>query len=160
MKEIFKNDYVLDESNLVEYCRGYLRSPESVSNMNNKFIQLLHAGLDQIERFRNTGEVEYEHIELGLNMLTVITLETVITDSLKTFIDFYTRLAGEVNDATIKNNIVFEKVDYLQRFINNNLKLSESIRLSKEILVRANNCANFKPPVFELSAHYINLLRN
>jgi hypothetical protein len=158
MDEILKNNKELWTRILNDY-EDYIYSPDTLYIMNDKLVSVFSDAFHQFVNYFNEQEVSFEAIEIGLNILMALVVEVIVDKHFEKFIEGYTILARNYNQEILKSDIVKEKIEYLTRVISKNLTLSESIRISQEILKKNKEMCKWKPPSFTLSEHYITLLR-
>lgn len=159
MEKILKDNKELWTKVLNSY-EDYIYSPDALYIMNDQLVSVFSDAFHQFVNHFNEQQVFFEPIELGLNILMSLIVEIPVDKNFENFIEGYTTLTRNSNQELLKSDIIKEKIDYLTRFISKNLTLSESIRVSQEIINKNKEICTWKPPSFELSEHYIKLLRS
>lgn len=151
----------------LEYCREFLKSPMSVYKINGQskdmitsalnMMQDCIASIEQTEKTHN--QFSYGVIEKGLNILSQLIVENKNEKFFDKFIYDYTFLAHNVNMNTIKNDIIKNKCEHLERFSTKKETFNETLIMFNTITEKISQWRNFVPPSFKLSEHYLNVIK-
>jgi hypothetical protein len=147
-------------------CGQFLKAKETVYIMGEKIrkdldfsLQLAFDTVKTLESDLKLKDFDYSPIENGLNILKSLTFHQEYSQELITFIKAYIYIAYNVNENTLKHNIIKEKIAYLQRYCDNALTYSEYLEMMKIVTDKLMRYKEWSPPPFRLSAHYYNILK-
>lgn len=128
-----------------------------------KSFKMLWEHITTLERDEIVEDFDPENtprvIEECINYLMLILSESNADDMLKQFVNNYIFISYNWNNNLWKNDTFNYKLNYLKRFIENSLTVSEMISVLNKISCKLSNFKSWLPPAFELSAHYYNLLK-
>jgi hypothetical protein len=151
----------------IEYCLEYLNSKISIYNISPQYKDVLRSGLEMIKNCIESinkndkphEKFKYSDIEKGLNILTQIITEIKNEKYFDKFVYDYTFLAHNVNMNTLKNNVVKNKCEYLDRYVHKSLLFNETLMMFNSITNKLAQWKTFVPPSFKLSEHYFNIIK-
>jgi len=116
--------------------------------------------LDQEKTIENFNpKTSPKVIEECLNYLNLVIIENKPNEQLNQFCKDYCFLTSNWNNNVLKNEIFHHKIQTILRIINKELTFNDHIRILKHLNKRVNNQLAWRPPSFELSQHYYNLLK-
>lgn len=125
----------------------------------DKALQIAFDTIKKLEESDGPVDVEYKHIEKVLNLLKSLTIERERTDRFIGFIRAFILIAHNVNENTIINEEIRNKIAYIQRYCDNALTYSETLGMFKIMTGRMKKTKGWTPPSFRLSRHYYDLLK-
>ena len=98
-------------------------------------------------------------IEECLNFLNILVSETVVDEKLYKFCSDYCFLTTNWNRNVLKNAIIDSKIQHILRAINDALTLDDMLIMLKHLNQKVEKQLSWRPPAFELSGHYYNLIK-
>jgi hypothetical protein len=128
---------------------------ESISLMKDH-IDILTQG-KTIENFDSTTIPKI--IEECINYLKIVVSENQVNDQLKQFCLDYCFLTSNWNQNILKNESLTLIIEYILRVINKTLTFNDSITILSHLNIKLLKQLEWRPPAFELSDHYYNLLK-
>jgi len=147
-------------------CGQFLKEKETVYIMGEKIrneidfsLQIAFDTVKTLESNEELKDFDYSPIENGLNILNSLTFHQEYSPKLVTFMKAYIYIAYNVNENTIKNDVIKEKIAYLQRYCDNTLTYSENLRMINVTTDKLMRYKEWAPPSFRLSTHYYNILK-
>jgi len=149
------------------YCREFLNSPMSSYKIGPQNKELLIGALNMINDCVNCieqtktphAQFSYGVIEKGLNVLCQIVKEIKNEKYLDKFVYDYTFLAHNVNMNTLKNEVVKQKCEYLERFSTKKETFTDTLIMFNTITEKLSGWKTFVPPSFKLSDHYLKAIK-
>lgn len=147
-------------------CDNFLRGSDSAyiigPDTYREFDEALKLSFDTIHKVDNDIEMNnfsYAPIEVCLNTLKNLTIEIEYLGEFLKFMRAFIFIAHNVNENTIKNKTITDKINYLQRYCDNALTYGENLSMLKILTKRICRNRNWTPPSFRLSEHYYNILK-
>lgn len=147
-------------------CRGYLDYPPSVYIISKRWQKKFRESLSSMENCikkledgKDIKEFNFKVIEECINLLTSLIYQKEEDERLKKFMASYIFIAYNVNNNTFKYAQVIRKIEYIQRYTDNCLTFSESLKILKEVGKRLSSWKKWLPPSFKLSDHYYNIFK-
>lgn len=160
----------MDTEELFKKLDKYIDSYESIYIIHPKYkvkfhesISLMKSHIDiltqdkTIENFDSTKIPQI--IEQCINYLNIVVSENKVNEELKKFCLDYSFLTSNWNQNVLKSNPLNSKIQYMLRVINNTLTLDDSLSILKHLNKKLEQQLTWRPPAFELSDHYYNLLK-
>ena len=149
------------------YCIEFLNSPISAYKIGPQNKDLLKGALnmmnDCIQCIEKTekphAQFSYGIIEKGLTVLYQIIQEIKNEKYFDKFVYDYSFLAHNVNMNTVKNDIVKQKCERLERFAKNKETFTDTLVGFNSITEKLSGWKNFVPPSFKLSDHYLKVIK-
>jgi len=160
----------MDTENLITKSYQYLDCSESTyiiqPSQRSKFRELLElmrcndGVLTNKEPLDNTGSKNLERlVGLCLTNLSVIVSEKPIDDKLKQFCLDYCCLVSAWNQEVLKDQTVYSKIQFISRIINKEWTFDDSLLILRHLYKKLEKDLKWRPPAFDLSDHYYNLLK-
>jgi hypothetical protein len=149
------------------YCREFLNSPKSTYKIGPQNKDILHSAINMMqdciqcmEKTNNPhSQFSYGIIEKGLNVLCQIITEIKNEKYFDKFVYDYSFLAHNVNMNTVKNDVVKNKCELLERFSTKKETFSETLVMFNAITQKLSGWKTFVPPSFKLSDHYLKVIK-
>lgn len=98
-------------------------------------------------------------IEECLNFLHILVSEVELDESFCKFCSNYCFLSTNWNRNVFKNDIIDSKIQYILRVVTKALTVDDMLSILKHLDKKLKNQLSWRPPAFELSSHYYNLLK-
>lgn len=147
-------------------CRDYLTYPSSVYMISKGWqdnfkesLSLMENCIKKLEDDKDLEGFDFRIIEECINLLTMLIYQKEDDERLKKFMDSYVFIAYNVNNNTFKYPQIDKKIKYIQRYVDNCLTFSESLKILKEVGKRLSCWKEWIPPSFKLSDHYYNIFK-
>lgn len=147
-------------------CGDFLRRKDVfyVIGMNHKetidkSLQYAYDVINKMENDEKVDDFSYSIIEESLNHIKNITVEQEYLPHVIEFIKAYCFIAFNLNENTIQNDTVRNKIAYLQRYCDNALTYNEYLNMLKILTKRLERGKDWTPPSFRLSHHYYDILK-
>jgi hypothetical protein len=148
-------------------CDSFLISPEGAYSIGNdwklkfrKALDTMFEAIDKLEKDEDLcEEFSYSIVEECLNFLIHMPKEKSETESFVEFVKAFSFLAYNLNNNLDSNEVVNEKIAYIDRYYNNALTYVEMLKLAAVVNKRVAKWREWFPPSFRLSGHYYNLIK-
>lgn len=98
-------------------------------------------------------------IEECLNFLNLLVSEAVLDEAFCKFCSNYCFLTANWNRNVFKNDIIDSKIQYILRVVTKDLTVDDMLSIFKHLSKKLEKQLTWRPPAFELSSHYYNLLK-
>lgn len=164
--DITKHEEKTNSSNPFAICDNYINRPKGAytfgqkwkENFNNT-LKLMFECVSRLEDNKNIGRFSYRQIEECINFLTSISVEKQKDDEFVEFTKAFIFLAHNINQNTHKYETIEKKIGHLQRYCDDCLTFSETLRMLMSTTQRISKWRTWSPPSFRLSGHYYDLLK-
>lgn len=160
----------MDTEELFKKLDKYIDSYESIYIIHPKYkvkfhesISLMKSHIDiltQDKTIKNFDSTKTPQIIVEcITYLNIVVSENKVNEELKKFCLDYSFLTSNWNQNVLKSNPLNSKIQYMLRVINNTLTVNDSLSILKHLNKKLEKQLNWRPPAFELSDHYYNLLK-
>jgi len=122
-------------------------------------IMICHMEALQADQQVNVTANERQRIYAALNTVKSYCLDKPITVYAIDFIKEFTLLMYNWNVNVNKNRTVEKDIRLIRNIIEMKTTIDESIQLLKRLIEKAKRTANYMPPAFEMSKHYLQILQ-
>jgi hypothetical protein len=153
-------------NDLFKECRTFVNSYDSVYIINgtwknnfNTSLKEMNEAISKLENSRTGKKFSFTKTEECINFLKALSVERKLTPKFSEFIKTFIFLVYNLNENLDKNETIRKKIQYLQRYCDNAMTLSENITLMRCLNKRVNEMKKWSPPSFRLSSHYYGLIK-
>jgi hypothetical protein len=144
----------------------YIDSYASIYTINKKFrikisesLKLINSHIEILNQEKQVETFDSNNIIECLSYLNLIVSEKEIDEPLKKFCSDYCFLTSNWNQNVLKSTVINQKIQFILRVINNTLTIDDSLSILKHLTTKLEKELKWRPPAFELSSHYFNLLK-
>lgn len=106
------------------------------------------------------GQKEVEAVVQVTAVIIDVLVERPITEFFKNMVVPYLDLVNNWNQQIAKNDGITNSIRYSKRILEDNMTISDSIGVMRNLLAKLRREQQYRPPAYELSKHYLKELQD